>query len=113
MKEPDDDEREQRGRDRAAAWRKFREKAAQAPAPKVRGIYRRVPHDPTRWVTREDWLCGARTRAGLSCRMTAIFDNGRCKWHGGCSTGPKTEAGKEQSRINGRKGGRPKKKPES
>lgn len=53
--------------------------------------------------------CGAKTRAGTPCKQKAIFRNGRCKWHGGLATGPKTEAGKEQARINGRKGGRPKK----
>jgi hypothetical protein len=42
-------------------------------------------------------------------KLTAFYKGGRCKWHGGCSTGPKTDAGKEQARINGRKGGRPKK----
>jgi len=52
--------------------------------------------------------CGAKTRVGTPCKLKDIYINGRCKWHGGCSTGPKTEAGKEQSRINGRKGGRPK-----
>ncbi|GBG01612.1 hypothetical protein AZSI13_09390 [Azospira sp. I13] len=51
--------------------------------------------------------CGAKTRAGTPCKLTAIYASGRCKWHGGCSTGPKTEAGKEQARVNGRKGGRP------
>ena len=53
--------------------------------------------------------CGAKTRKGMPCQLTEIYDNGRCKWHGGLTTGPKTEAGKEQCRINGRKGGRPKK----
>ncbi|WP_341678381.1 HGGxSTG domain-containing protein [Niveibacterium sp. SC-1] len=53
--------------------------------------------------------CGAKTQAGTPCKLTAIYENGRCKWHGGPSTGPKTEAGKEQARINGRKGGRPRK----
>ena len=56
--------------------------------------------------------CSAKTKAGTPCKLTSIYANGRCKWHGGCSTGPKTEAGKEQARINGRHGGRPK-KPES
>ena len=55
-----------------------------------------------------DMTCGAKTKAGTPCKQKAIYINGRCKWHGGCSTGPKTEAGKEQARINGRKGGRPK-----
>jgi hypothetical protein len=60
-----------------------------------------------------DTPCGAMTRAGTPCKLTAIYKSGRCKWHGGCSTGPKTDAGKEQARINGRKGGRPKKKTEA
>ena len=53
--------------------------------------------------------CGAKTRAGTPCKQKAIYWNGRCKFHGGLATGPVTEAGKEQSRINGRKGGRPRK----
>jgi len=52
---------------------------------------------------------GARTWAGTPGKTTTLYASGRCKWHGGMSTDPKTEAGKEQSRINGRKGGRPKK----
>lgn len=56
-----------------------------------------------------DLTCGAKTRAGTPCKRTDVFANGRCKWHGGCSTGPKTEAGKEQARVNGKKGGRPRK----
>ena len=53
--------------------------------------------------------CGARTRAGTPCKLKSIYWNGRCKFHGGLSTGPKSDAGKEQARINGRKGGRPRK----
>lgn len=53
--------------------------------------------------------CGARTRAGTPCRLHAMYFSTRCKFHGGLSTGPKTEAGKEQARVNGRKGGRPRK----
>lgn len=56
-----------------------------------------------------DMTCGAKTKAGTPCKQKGIFENGRCKWHGGQSTGPITEAGKEQARINGRKGGRPRK----
>jgi hypothetical protein len=36
--------------------------------------------------------CGARTRAGGLCRQPAM-PNGRCRMHGGCSTGPKTAEG--------------------
>ncbi len=41
--------------------------------------------------------CGARTRAGCSCRQPAM-KNGRCRFHGGKSTGPRTAAGLERSR---------------
>ena len=37
--------------------------------------------------------CGAKTRAGCSCRQPAM-PNGRCRLHGGRSTGPRTEAGR-------------------
>ena len=56
-------------------------------------------------------FCGARTRKGTPCRRKDIYQSGRCALHGGLSTGPKTEAGKEQSRINGKRGGRPKRNP--
>lgn len=45
--------------------------------------------------------CGAKTRAGTRCKMTAIFRNGRCKLHGGMSTGPRSIAGKVRSAANG------------
>ena len=50
--------------------------------------------------------CGAKTRAGTPCKRLDTAHNGRCRLHGGKSTGPTTEAGKEQARINGRLGGR-------
>lgn len=53
--------------------------------------------------------CGAKNRAGKPCGQKAIYRNGRCKFHGGMATGPTSEAGKEQARINGKKGGRPRK----
>jgi hypothetical protein len=43
--------------------------------------------------------CGARTRAGCSCRQPAMA-NGRCRFHGGKSTGPRTEAGRARARRN-------------
>ncbi len=36
--------------------------------------------------------CGAQTRGGLLCRNDAMR-NGRCRFHGGLSTGRKTAAG--------------------
>lgn len=52
--------------------------------------------------------CGAHTRAGTPCKRIDLYTNGRCKFHGGLSTGPITKKGKATSRRNGRKGGRPK-----
>jgi hypothetical protein len=37
--------------------------------------------------------CGARTRAGECCRQPAM-KNGRCRMHGGLSTGPRTAEGR-------------------
>jgi len=37
--------------------------------------------------------CGAKTRKGIPCKGLAMR-NGRCRMHGGKSTGPRTEAGK-------------------
>ena len=36
--------------------------------------------------------CGAKTRAGTPCRSPAMA-NGRCRMHGGTSTGPRTPEG--------------------
>ncbi|MEN2426302.1 HGGxSTG domain-containing protein [Chromobacterium vaccinii] len=45
--------------------------------------------------------CGARTRAGTPCKLTSIYGNGRCKLHGGLSTGPRTTDGKRRAAQNG------------
>jgi hypothetical protein len=64
--------------------------------------------------------CGARTRAGTPCKLPACiafagtlkaFDgtrlaagvprNGRCRLHGGSSTGPRSAAGKAWAAANG------------
>ncbi|MGQ3002505.1 MAG: HGGxSTG domain-containing protein [Hydrogenophaga sp.] len=50
--------------------------------------------------------CNAKTRAGTPCQMKVLHASGRCKLHGGLSTGPRTEAGKEKARQNGKLGGR-------
>ena len=48
--------------------------------------------------------CGARTRTGKPCQAPVVWDhqldrpkNGRCKLHGGLSTGPKTLQGQHRS----------------
>jgi hypothetical protein len=39
-------------------------------------------------------LCGAKTRAGGCCQVRAEPGKARCRFHGGKSTGPKTQAGR-------------------
>jgi hypothetical protein len=66
---------------------------------------------PHREAARRGWLkygnrpgdfrtaprCGAKTRRGTSCQCPAMR-NGRCRLHGGLSTGPRTPDGLERSR---------------
>ncbi len=49
--------------------------------------------------------CGAKTRQGTPCRQVAMR-NGRCRFHGGKSTGPKTPDGRARSRRANWKHGR-------
>jgi hypothetical protein len=49
--------------------------------------------------------CGARTRSGTPCGGAAMA-NGRCRMHGGPSTGPRTPEGLERSRQANWKHGR-------
>jgi hypothetical protein len=60
--------------------------------------------------------CGARCRDGHPCQARAVWDpvagqprNGRCRLHGGLSTGPRTAEGRariaESNRRRGRKQG--------
>ena len=47
---------------------------------------------------RKDWRrrCNARTRKGTPCRRRELLRGGRCRNHGGMSTGPKTPEGKRR-----------------
>lgn len=46
-------------------------------------------------------VCGAkRRRDGESCQGRPVPGKLRCKWHGGCSTGPRTPDGKARARDN-------------
>ena len=45
-------------------------------------------------------ICGARTRSGGLCKHKGNIRNGRCKRHGGASTGPINQAfGKDHHRY--------------
>jgi hypothetical protein len=49
--------------------------------------------------------CGARRRRdGEPCQSKSVPGKKRCKWHGGCSTGPKTPQGKTRALANLRRG---------
>jgi len=51
--------------------------------------------------------CGAHARqSGQPCKRTDLYSSGRCRYHVGLSTGPKTEAGRQQCRENGKRDGR-------
>lgn len=43
--------------------------------------------------------CGAKTRRGTKCLCMALA-NGRCRLHGGLSTGPRTPEGKQRAAAN-------------
>lgn len=45
--------------------------------------------------------CGARRRRdGQPCQALSVPGKLRCKWHGGASTGPRTDAGRARSMTN-------------
>ncbi len=46
-------------------------------------------------------VCGARRKTdGQPCEAKSEPDKRRCRFHGGCSTGPKTEEGKARALAN-------------
>lgn len=58
--------------------------------------------------------CAAKTRKGTLCQAPPVWDkstdmakNGRCKLHGGMSTGARTEAGREAIRASNRRRKKP------
>jgi hypothetical protein len=44
--------------------------------------------------------CGAVTRRGLPCKRMDLGAGGRCNFHGGASTGPRTSEGRARSLAN-------------
>jgi hypothetical protein len=47
--------------------------------------------------------CGAKTRAGSPCRAKVLPGKIKCRLHGGLSTGPKTDQGREAIRDSNRR----------
>jgi len=70
------------------------------PATWVRRIIREANERALRYAFKEK--CEATTRRGTPCQAPAVWwmGNGRCKLHGGLSTGPKTPEGKAQALAN-------------
>lgn len=58
-----------------------------------RAITVSTPSSSTQLYVDNSPLCGARTRKGTACQAPGMR-NGRCKLHGGLSTGARTKAGK-------------------
>ena len=48
--------------------------------------------------------CGAMTRKGTPCQAGPFGKGGRCRFHGGASTGPRTPEGKARSLAAAREG---------
>ena len=67
------------------------------------GCPRPFPKSPPMPADLVGLQCGAKTRAGTPCKLNSLYLNGRCKFHGGLSTGPKTEEGKRKSARNSKK----------
>lgn len=58
-----------------------------------------------RWQATRRVICGAkRHRDGQSCRAKSEPGKRRCRFHGGCSTGPRTPEGKARALANLRRG---------
>jgi hypothetical protein len=90
-----------------ARWIKMnRERAREEAALLARGVpscdlaRHRTPCD---WTPFTSLICGAKgKRTGKPCPSKAIYANGRCRHHGGLSTGPTTAEGRAKSVRNGR-----------
>lgn len=81
---PDDDKRQL-----------FRQWWAEAEAAEAAGRYVRSCPRYLRGLT-----CGARKKDGTLCRSTTLCANGRCKFHGGASTGPRSPEGRMRALEN-------------
>lgn len=71
-----------------------------APAAVARVRARLVPK-PQRNTGTARVICGARRRRdGQPCEALSVPGKRRCRWHGGCSTGPRTADGRARSLAN-------------
>lgn len=59
-------------------------------------------HDRRRakWLAERGGFCGAKTRAGTPCKRRDLGNGGRCRLHGGLSTGTKTPEARANAVLN-------------
>lgn len=87
---------------RRARWRAYCQATAEIGAAwRARGYGHPPPAFPALPEDLQGLTCGAKTRAGTPCKQTSIYENGRCKLHGGLSTGPTSDAGRARAAMNG------------
>lgn len=61
----------------------------------------RVTSEPENKAEQVRVICEARRRSdGQPCQALSIQGKRRCRWHGGCSTGPRTADGRARSLAN-------------
>lgn len=61
----------------------------------------RITSEPENRAEQVRLICGARRRSdGQPCQALSVQGKRRCRWHGGCSTGPRTEIGRARSLAN-------------
>jgi len=83
-------------------WRQYCRACAEVSAAwRASGYRHPAPESPPFPDVLRGLQCGAKTRAGTPCKQTGIYENGRCKLHGGLSTGPTTPEGKAKAASNG------------
>lgn len=72
------------------------------PIKPVKPIVPNIPIKPVKPIRPEKLtrvICGARNRKGGSCKVWSVAGKKRCRFHGGLSTGPKTQAGRDRIRA--------------
>jgi len=70
-------------------WRQYWIDSAKHFAEWLESDDRQIQPDPPFPDELLDMTCGARTRAGTPCKRRDLYRSGRCKLHGGLSTGPR------------------------
>lgn len=61
----------------------------------------RITSEPENRAEQMRVICGARRRSdGQPCQALSVQGKRRCRWHGGCSTGPQTADGRARSLAN-------------